>query len=223
MNKFKGFSIADTTLAIPALPNGINLLGNITLPNPTVLSFEVGTLNLDVMSGDLVIGNATLKGVGLEPGNNTYALTGTLDLTKVLTNLGQVISTQLPSLLNGDLSLNARTTTVVWNGTLVPYYTDVLRTLTLNTKVPIGPVLKNTVSYFGAHTNLNLSSLIPGSGPPASNNGSLLGRGSSPSFTDNLAAVLKKDKNVQDIFDGVVESAERDEMIDTLLTYYPQS
>lgn len=202
---------------IPPRPNGVNLLGNITLPNPTVLSFVVGTLNLDVMSGDLVIGNATLDNVALVPGDNTYALTGTLDLKKVIKNLGQVLSTQMPALLNGDLSLNARTTSVVWNGTLVPYYTDVLRTLTLNTQVPIGPILKNTIHYFGEHTNLNLSRLIPGPGPKAR---SLDGPG--PAFTNELAEVLKGNKYMQDIFDGV-DPKDRDEMIDTLLTYYPQS
>lgn len=217
MNKFNGFTITDTTLLIPPKPNGINVLGNVTLPNPTVLSFEVGTLNLDVMSGDLVIGKATLEDVTLSPGNNTYALSGTLDLKKVIQNLGQVLSTQMASLLNGELSLNTRTTTVVWNGTLVPYYTDVLSTLTLNTQVGIGPILKNTIHYFGTHTNLNLSRLIPGPGPKAR---SLDGR--EPSFTNELATALKENKYMQDIFDGV-EPASRDEMIDTLLTYYPQS
>lgn len=202
---------------IPPRPNGVNLLGKITLPNPTVLSFEVGTLNLDVMSGDLVIGNATLEDVALKPGENTYALTGTLDLKKVIGNLGQVLSTQMSSLMNGDLSLNARTTSAVWNGTLVPYYTDVLRTLTLNTKVPIGPILKNTIHYFGEHTDLNLSSLIPGPGPKAR---ALDGPG--PSFTNELVQALKENKYMQDLFDGV-DPASRDEMIDTLLTYYPQS
>lgn len=220
MNKFNGFTITDTTLLIPPKPDGINLLGNVTLPNPTVLSFEVGTLQLDVMSGDLIIGNATLSDVALSPGNNTYALTGTLDLKKVIQNLGQVIRTQLPALLNGDLSLSARTTSVVWNGTQVPYYTDVLRTLTLNTKAPIGPILKNTIHYFGTHTNLNLSRLIPGPGPPGHKARSLDGR--EPNFMNELATVLKQDQYMQDIFDGVAP-ADRDEMIDTLLTYYPQS
>lgn len=199
---------------IPPKSDGTNLIGNITLPNPTALSFEVGTLNLDLLSGDLLIGNATLLGVTLVPGDNTYALTGSLDLKKVIENLGQILHTQLPSLKNGNLSMNARTTSAVWNGTLVPYYTDVLRELTLNTQVGVGDVLRNTLQHFVQSGNVNLTSLIGGV-----TSRSLDTRESSDANV--LATVLKQSKYFQGIFENV-DPASRDEMIDTLVSYYPQ-
>lgn len=214
MNKFDGVAISDSTLLIPGRPDGTNLLGNVILPNPTVLTFQVGTLNLDIMSGDLVIGNATMTDVTLVPGDNTFPMTGTLDLKKVIANLKQVLNTQLPSLLNGNLSLNARTTSVVWNGTLVPYYTDVLRELTLTTSVGLGDIIKNTLKHFVDTHDLNLTSVTNG---VSSRSLDVRGR----RVPHGLAGALKEDPYFQDVF-GDVDPARRDAMIDTLLNYYPE-
>jgi Protein of unknown function (DUF3712). len=154
LNQFSGLSISDATLLIPAKSDGTNLIGNLTLPNPSVLTLQVGTLTLDILSGDLPIGNVSITDVTLKPGDNTYPLSGVLDLKKVIENLGEVLKSQASLLKTGNLTLNAKTSSIYWNGTYVPYYSDVLRTLTLTTAVGVGDIVKNTLKSFLSGKNL---------------------------------------------------------------------
>ncbi|KAJ6098523.1 hypothetical protein N7467_000058 [Penicillium canescens] len=219
LNKFDGFSIADSTLILPAQDDGTNLIANLTLPNPTALSFEVGTITLDLKSGDtdLIIGNATVDNVTLRPGNNTFPLKGVLDLKTVISNLTEVISSQSSSLKNGNLALTAMTRTIVSNGTLIPYYTNVLSQLPLVANVGIGDVLKNTLAYLGSNDNLNLTGALSDitdntrrralDGPVGNGN------------AVNRIASLKQNKYVQKVFEDE-DDDKRDAMIDSLARYY---
>lgn len=219
LNRFFGFFISDSTLILPAEPDGTNLIGNATLPNPTVLTLEVGTLVLNIKSGDLVIGNATLTDVELKPGSNTFPLRGVLDPRTVLKNLPEILKTQGPALKNGNLSLNAVASSINWQGTFVPYYTDVLRQLTLTADISAGDILKNTFHHLGQNAGLT-AALSNISGNNASSGGSLVSRGDSNNRDMAvLAASLKQNKHVQDIFRDE-NWAQRDTMIDSLVDFY---
>jgi hypothetical protein len=216
LNKFDGFSIADSTLVLPAEDDGTNLIANLTLPNPTALTFEVGTITLDLKSGDtdLVIGNATVDNVTLRPGNNTFPLKGVLDLKTVISNLTEVISSQSSSLRKGNLALTAMTRTIVSNGTLIPYYTNVLGQLPLVANVGIGDVLKNTLGYLGSNGNLNLTGALSGITDNLRRRGPV---GNVNAF--NRVASLKQNKHVQKVFEDE-DDDRRDAMIDSLARYY---
>lgn len=144
LNQFKGFSISDSGL-VPAREDGTNLIGNASLPNPSVLTLDIGTIVLDVKSGDLVIGNATLKDITIKPGDNVFPLTGILDIHTMVSNLREVLASQAKAIATGNLALDTVTRSVTWNGELVPYYTDVMKQLTLTANVPIADLVKNTV------------------------------------------------------------------------------
>jgi hypothetical protein len=155
--------------------------------------------------------------VTLRPGNNTFPLKGVLDLKTVISNLTKVISSQSSSLKNGNLALTAMTRTIVSNGTLIPYYTNVLSQLPLVANVGIGDVLKNTLAYLGSNDNLNLTGALSGitdntrrralDGPVG--NGNAL----------NRIASLKQNKHVQKVFEDE-DDDKRDAMIDSLARYY---
>lgn len=100
---------------------------------------------LDLKSGDLVIGNATIDNLVLRPGNHSNPVRGRLDLKTVFKNLGPVLQSQKDSIRNGYLSLDSVTKTVVYEGVEVPYYTNVMKDLTLTAKIPIGGLLVNTL------------------------------------------------------------------------------
>ncbi|KAJ5880598.1 uncharacterized protein N7473_011651 [Penicillium subrubescens] len=219
LNKFAGFSMSDATLLLPARDDGTNLIGNITLPNPTVLHFEVGTLNLDIKSGDILIGNVTIKGVTLVPGDNTYPLTGVLDLKAILSNLGAVLKAEASALKTGNLSLQATTSSVVWNGTVVKYYTDILKQLTLNADIGLADTLKNTLKNFANGKNLTgiLSSLSGNSGNTSTAVSRRDERDSKARF--ELAQLLKEDQDVQEAFHDITPER-RDGMIDSLIAMY---
>lgn len=211
--------MSDATLLLPARDDGTNLIGNITLPNPTVLHFEVGTLNLDIKSGGILLGNVTIKGVTLVPGDNTYPLTGVLDLKAILSNLGAVLKAEASALKTGNLSLQATTSSVVWNGTVVKYYTDVLKQLTLTADIGLADTLMNTLKNFASGKNLTgiLSSL-------SGNHGNTSTAVSRRDRNDGkarfeLAQLLKDDQDVQEAFHDV-SPERRDGIIDSLIAMY---
>ena len=211
--------MTDSTLLLPAQSDGTNLIGNISLPNPTVLHFEVGTLNLDIKSGDILIGNVTINGVTLVPGDNTYPLTGIIDLKTILKNLGGILKDEASALKNGNLSLQATTSSVIWNGTLVPYYTNVLRQLTLTAEIGLADTLKNTLKNF-LHGK-NLTGILSGITGNTSANGSALSRRSEidGKARFDLAQLLKQDRDVRDAFQDV-SPERRDNMLDALVAMY---
>lgn len=161
MDSFNGFSLSDVSL-VPTRSDGTNLVGNVTLPNPSILTLEIGTIVLDVKSGDLVIGNATIENLTLKPGNHANPMTGILDLGLILRNIGTVLADQGSSIKeNGSLSLVSTTRTVTWNGTQVPYYTTVMSELPLTATLPILDTLRNTIkSYLGSSGNRNWTEII---------------------------------------------------------------
>ncbi|KAJ5120997.1 uncharacterized protein N7515_008958 [Penicillium bovifimosum] len=222
LNKFEGFSIADATLVLPAEDDGSNLIANITLPNPTVLTFEVGTIVLDLKSGDtdIVLGNATITDVTLRPGNNVFPLRGVLDLKTVLGNLTAVLASQATSLRNGSLGLTAVTRTIVSNGTLIPYYTNVLGSLPLVANVGIGEVLKNTLGHLKSGGKLDLSGALSAIKDDDKRRRAVQ-LDSPVGYGDAFSQVssLKHNKHVQEVF-GDEEPQRRDAMIDSLARYY---
>ncbi|KAJ5116795.1 hypothetical protein N7456_001143 [Penicillium angulare] len=145
MNGFSGLSISDATLILPPRSDGTNLVANITLPNPSVMTLEIGTVVFDLKSEDLVLGNGTIDNLVLEPGNHANPMTGTLDMQKLISNFGLLLEQQAQNLMNGYLNLTAVGKSVTYAGVEVPYYTQALQNLTLTAQLPLAEVLINTL------------------------------------------------------------------------------
>ncbi|KAJ5376276.1 hypothetical protein N7509_013162 [Penicillium cosmopolitanum] len=219
LNQFDGFSISDATLLLPAEDDGTNLIGNVTLPNPTVISLEVGTLVLDVKTANVTIGNVTIDDVILKPGDNVFPMKGILDIRTIFKNLGDVLKAQASALKNGSLAIDSIAKSVEWKGTPVDYYADILKTLTLSTEIPLGDTIKNTLKNL-LHGK-NLTSAL--SGLLGDSNSSL----SSRSLGDkerrgpvDLAPFLKENRHVQDFFSDI-DVDQRDTFINAVAAAYP--
>ena len=100
---------------------------------------------MDLFSGDLLLGNATLPNLMLKPGNHSTPVEGILDLQKLIKNIKTVIKDQASSLKNGNLELKTIGRSVYFEGVHVPYYSKVMQGLTLTANVPVGGLLSNTV------------------------------------------------------------------------------
>ncbi|KAJ5712350.1 hypothetical protein N7493_008818 [Penicillium malachiteum] len=222
LNKFNGFSISDATVVLPAESDGTNLIGNTTLPNPTVMTLEVGTLTLDVKAGNLTIGNVTVEDVTLVPGDNVFPMKGTLDFTTIIKNLAAVIKSEATAIKAGNLSINAITTSVVWNGTEVPYYTDILSQLTLSANIGIGDILKNTLAYLKSEGNItstlsNLTSDLNLSSLETRSTNTLRERA-----PVDLSPFMKHNQHIQDII-REIEPDDRDFIVKSLGSLYPDA
>ncbi|PYH95895.1 hypothetical protein BO71DRAFT_439950 [Aspergillus ellipticus CBS 707.79] len=145
LNSFAGFSISDPELLLPARADGTNLIANATLPNPSVMTLEIGTTTLDLISGNLTLGNVTLDNLVLTPGNHSTPVRGIFDLGKLIENIGPVLKTQASAIKSGYLDLQTVGTDVVYDGVQVPYYTALMKNLTMTARVPLGKLITNTL------------------------------------------------------------------------------
>lgn len=114
--------------------------------------------------GGLILGNATIYNVLLEPGNNTVAARGVVDLKLALKNLPMLIASQANALKTGSLELTASGNSTIYNGQHIDYYEKVLNNLVLTTQLPILTLLTDTLSGIlgipSASGGLNLTSIL---------------------------------------------------------------
>ncbi|KAI9376187.1 hypothetical protein BJX61DRAFT_444262 [Aspergillus egyptiacus] len=156
LNSFAGFSIEDPKLLIPARENGVNLIANATLPNPSVMTLQIGTTVLDLKSGDLVLGNATLNDLMLRPGNHSTPVEGIIDIGILLENLREILDAQGNALNRGFLRLDAVGRNVTFDGQEIPYYAEAMRRTTLPAEVPLAPLITNSIQGILAPNGTNI-------------------------------------------------------------------
>ncbi|PYH48608.1 uncharacterized protein BP01DRAFT_371536 [Aspergillus saccharolyticus JOP 1030-1] len=145
LNSFDGFSISDPQLLLRPRDDGTNLLANATLPNPSVMTLEIGTTTLNLYSNNLLLGNVTLDNLTLHPGNHSSSVRGTLDLRALLTNLTTILRDQRDAIQRGYLDLRTVGADVTYDGVSVPYYSAVMQNLTMTAQVPLGRLVENTL------------------------------------------------------------------------------
>ncbi|KAL1963085.1 hypothetical protein VTN77DRAFT_8731 [Rasamsonia byssochlamydoides] len=197
LNQFKGFSIDSATLLLPAESDGTNLLANATLPNQSILTLEIGNTTMNVLSGNLVIGTATIENLWIRPGNNSVVIRGKADLATILRNLSSILQTQAAAIRNGYIELTTKVTEITYEGSLVPYYTNSMADLPLTAQVPILGLIINTLKTFlssPAATNgegllgaLNLTGVLNGTAGTAAAGGGLSGLLNDTSALERIA------------------------------------
>ena len=98
----------------------------------------------------MVLGEALIQNVILKPGNNTVALSGRIDLRKVLQNLSEIVAAQREALSDGEIELSATGNKTIYDGQHIPYFERVLNNLTLTARVPIMRVMMDTLQGLGS-------------------------------------------------------------------------
>ncbi|KAL3460306.1 hypothetical protein BJX64DRAFT_263633 [Aspergillus heterothallicus] len=166
LNSFAGFSIADPKLLLPAREDGVNLIANATLPNPSVMTLQIGTTLLDLKSGEYTLGNATIDDLMLYPGNHSVPVEGIIDVDYLISNLGDILGTQGDALSRGFLRLEAVGRNVTFEGVEIPYYAEAMRQLTLTAEVALGSLVINTLEGVLKPNGTNIfSNLTDPNGP----------------------------------------------------------
>ena len=99
---------------------------------------------MNLVSGNITLGQASLMNVYLQPGNNTLPLRGVLDLKTLIENLPTLIESEASALESGNLRLQATGNSSVFNGESITYFDDVLSRLVLTGDVSIIKLLNGT-------------------------------------------------------------------------------
>lgn len=90
------------------------------------------------------------------PGNNTVSFGGVLNYDVLFNNLETILNAEADALSRGNLALNARGYSTIFEGTRIPYYEKILNNMTLGTEVPITQFL---VGSLGGILNDNSATL----------------------------------------------------------------
>lgn len=144
-----------------------------------MVTFALGNVTLNLQSKDLVLGHALIQNVVLRPGNNTVDLSGRLEISTVLSNLGQILENSAEAIREGSIELSATGNQTIYNGQHIPYFERVLNNLTLTTRVPIMKLLLDTVQGFLSGSGSSLLSNIGSMGNDLSNITNILGNSTS--------------------------------------------
>lgn len=134
-NKFNGFSVPEAQILLTPEPDGSNIIGYATLPNPTVVSVELGNFTMNMMAGSIQLGTATVAGLTLRPGNNTVPLRGKLDIGTLADHIEEILQLQEQGLSKGDLIFNSTMNATTYDGVELSDFEKAFQGVTLTAAV----------------------------------------------------------------------------------------
>jgi len=114
--------VSDVELSLTHFPDGSNMHGNVTIPNASVMTLTIGDMFQELFVDGKKIGNTTIKGVTLRPGDNQYPVTSITEQTAIIPLIGP--GKKYP---DGNLLIEARTVSITYNGQLLPYFTEAMK------------------------------------------------------------------------------------------------
>ncbi|KAI1365206.1 hypothetical protein F5Y08DRAFT_189136 [Xylaria arbuscula] len=148
LNSLNGFGISSLRLIYPAMDDGTNIKGTLSLPNAGIITLGLGNLTLDLFSGDIKLGYVDIYDVTLPPGNNTRDFTGQLYLNELVPNLGAILDSQSEALADGNIQLRATGNATRVNGVHIPYVEQVLNKKSLIASMPVIKLISDVISSF---------------------------------------------------------------------------
>ena len=134
-NGLAGFNVTDFTVSLIPGPDGTNMNGTVYIPNPTVLTVNMGTVTFDNFVDSQLIGNSTLENLVLKPGNNTVPMKAAADPFKLL---------PLLSKYDGKLPIEIVGKSAVYNGENLPYFEEALASNKQHVTLDIGSALASS-------------------------------------------------------------------------------
>jgi hypothetical protein len=126
--------------------DGGNMQGRINIPNPSVMTLTIGDIIQDIFLDGEQIGNTTIKGVVLRPGDNFFPMSSYTDQIKVIPAIQK-------NYRDGILPIEARTREISYQGNRLQYFEEAMKTSPVKLKLDISAALKGI--------GLDISQLAP--------------------------------------------------------------
>lgn len=108
----KGFNVTNAKVNLTAPAGQPNLNAFAYIPNPSVLTVEMGNVTMQLSTQLGVVGNSTINNMILKPGNNSLPLTGILDQLLVTKSLNAT----------GWVTMSIVGQSAIYNGEHLPFY-----------------------------------------------------------------------------------------------------
>lgn len=120
LNSLKGFNLTEFNILTSEQEDGANANGTVSIPNPSVVSVELGTVTLDMSVAGTPVGVATIEDLVLKPGNNLFEM-------RAVTNQTAVVTLIFTDYKDGILPIDVVGNTTTFNDQSLPYYEKALQ------------------------------------------------------------------------------------------------
>ncbi|KAH3948332.1 hypothetical protein HBI56_126580 [Parastagonospora nodorum] len=137
LNKLKGLNITSIKLLSgqsELLADGSNMVGEVYIPNPSVMTLDLGNVTMNLAIDSTSIGTALLPNLVLKPGDNNVPMQAKIQPLDVLS----LVQTKYK---NAIVPLSITGNSTVRNGVTLKYYEDALKSNTVNVDLNVGPAL----------------------------------------------------------------------------------
>lgn len=143
LRNFNGTTISQGKISLTPDAQGNNFKGFVTIPNPSILSFDIGNVTFDTFLDGENIGPTFLDNVNLVPGLtvNNFTMRANISQPPVLVALGKK-----PACETGILPFVLRGKDVVNNGQHIPYFANSLGSTSQTVPIDIGSIIKNSLN-----------------------------------------------------------------------------
>lgn len=137
LNKLAGLNITDIKILIgnDKLPDGSNMLAKVFIPNPSVMTLDLGNVTMNLAIDTTPVGYALLPNLVLKPGNNTVDMQAHVN---PLTVYAQVNDKYKSAVV--PLSVTGNST--VRNGVHLTYYEEALNSNVVKLELNVKPALE---------------------------------------------------------------------------------
>jgi hypothetical protein len=138
LNRLSGLKIFDIKILSGAkeiLPDGSNMVGSVLIPNPSVMTLDLGNVTMNLSVDGEAIGTSLLPDLTLKPGDNTVPMQS---IVKQLT----VVRMIKEKYHNGIIPLEIKGNSSIYNGQHLDYYEKAIQDNLIKLDLDVGPALK---------------------------------------------------------------------------------
>ncbi|KAJ8112259.1 hypothetical protein OPT61_g5324 [Boeremia exigua] len=138
LNHLSGLNITDLKILSGAkeiLSDGSNMLGTVHIPNPSVMTLDLGNVTMNLAVAGTSIGYSLLPNLVLKPGENAVPMQARVDQAAILTMV-------LNTYKNGVLPLEIVGNSSIRNGEHLVYYEEAIKANTIKLDLDASPALK---------------------------------------------------------------------------------
>lgn len=139
LNHLSGLNITDLKILSgekEILSDGSNMLGTVHIPNPSVMTLDLGNVTMNLGVAGTAIGYALLPNLVLKPGENTVPMQARVAQA---TLLSMVLSTYKDAIIPLEISGNSS----IKDGQHLTYYEEAIKANTVKLDLNAGPALSS--------------------------------------------------------------------------------
>ncbi|PGH07226.1 hypothetical protein AJ79_06330 [Helicocarpus griseus UAMH5409] len=136
LNALKGFDVTEFSL-VSNQDDDTNMVGNVFIPNPSVLTLTLGDVTLDLSIDGTPIGTSKLNGLVVKPGDNNVEMRSNIEIAKVF----PFVSGKDAKYKDFVVPITIVGKSAIHEGKELPYFTAALASNELKIDLNLGPLL----------------------------------------------------------------------------------